>query len=383
MKSSASTNNTKEVFEELISRNHRDYDVFFDNFAHNHTSHLVCNLYILGASEERMRDMYERVTKHLDPLPEPKYSIDESNYSQFIGVKDAYRDLLDFFDQQIDQTGFDEVFNKYVPLLLPGLVGEIAHSLIQLGYAVEFRHNLILSEALALSTLGYEPHGELINQEFSVPLYMDPITIIQEMSSDSRFKKIQLDPYTDNTREIDIQYFEYTKEYYMAWDSSIKQKGLDEKVRELSRGIAFLFLGHKPEFRLDFLLCHALTAFHAGRTLLPMLSEYDRVRTLRLVWFTALTLFASIGRPLPRWENLINHPVELQSDEAEFWKGIGKAATEEEDIFAHAIKSIRTMKELAKVYPQDEEIWRHGSRKVLDLVQNPDDWGRKLGLASK
>ncbi|KAK9764280.1 hypothetical protein K7432_008342 [Basidiobolus ranarum] len=284
-----------------------DYDVFLDDFAHNHTSHLVCNLYIC-ASKKRMRDMYKRITKHLDPLPEAKYNIDESNYSQFIGVKDAYRDLLDFFDQQIDQTGFDKVFNKYAPLLLPGLVGEIAHSLIQLGYAVEVRHNLILFEALALSTLGYGPHRELINQEFSVSLYEDPIAIIQEMSSDFRFKNVQFDPYTDTTREIDIQYFEYTQKYYKAWDSR---------------------------------------------------------------------------RPLPRWENLINHPVELLSDKVAFWKGVGEAATQEEDRFAHAIKSIRTMKELAKVYPQDEEIWRHGSRKVLDLVQNPEDWDRKLGLASK
>ncbi|KAK9711995.1 hypothetical protein K7432_007444 [Basidiobolus ranarum] len=369
-----------QVLEELISRNHRDYHIYFDGLAHNHTPHLLCSLYNLGASEKRMRSTYEKATRYLEPLPQPKHTVNEGNYSQCIGVRDTYRDLLDFFDEQIAQTGFDKIFAKYAPPLLPGLVGEAAHPLIHLGYAVEFRQDLLLSEALALCTIGYDPHGELINEEFSEPAYKDPITIIEEMSRDSRFQEFEYDPYTDDSRDIDIPHSEYTKEYYKAWDSSIKHEGLDEKMRELSHGIAFLFLGHKPELRLDFLLCHAMTGLHAGRMLLPILSESDQVRILRLVWFTALTLFVSVGRPLPKWENLIHHPAKLLLENNEFWEEIDEAAIQDGDIFAHAIKSVRAMKELAKAYPQDEELWRHGAKKVLDLVDDHYDWGRRLGL---
>ncbi|KAK9760653.1 hypothetical protein K7432_015115 [Basidiobolus ranarum] len=375
MKPTVSTENTKEVFEELITKNHRENDIYFQVNAHSHTVHLICSLYKLGASEERLRTMYEAVTKCLEPLSKPKHSVDEKNYFQFVGVVPAYRDLLDFFEQQIGEAGFDKVFAKYVPRLLPGIGGEAAHPLIHLGYAVEFHNDLILSEALALCVIGYDRTGELIDQEFSESAYKDPVTIIEEMSRDVRFKDLEKDPYKEEV--MIIPYYEYTKEHYKAWDSSIKNKSLDDKVRELSHGIVFLFLGHNHELRLDILLCHALTGLHAGRILLPLLSESDQVRILRLLWWTALTLFASVGRPLPRWDNLTNYPL---PEVKNFWEETSAAAIEDGDTFAHAIKCVRTLKELANKYPQDEEMWRHGSWKVLDLIKSPDDWGHRLGL---
>ncbi|KAK9762616.1 hypothetical protein K7432_011469 [Basidiobolus ranarum] len=192
MNSIPKSESNRKAFEELIAKNHREYGLYMEHNYHNHGVHLLGSLYDLGASQDRMHDLYQKLaTQFLWKLPESKYDINEYNYKDYIGKIDAYRDLMDFFEDEISKLEFDKTFQKYVPTLLPGLGGQLAHPLIHLGYAVEFHNKLILAEALAFATVAYDFPGELIDKVLPGHTSKDPEKILEEISQDSRYEDIQ------------------------------------------------------------------------------------------------------------------------------------------------------------------------------------------------
>ncbi|ORX94097.1 hypothetical protein K493DRAFT_352803 [Basidiobolus meristosporus CBS 931.73] len=375
---SATTSNNKKAFEELIGQNHREYDLFFNDYYHNHSVHLLGSLYDLGATGERMREQLQKgATQHLRKLGESKYQINESNYRQYTGKNDAYRDLTDFFDGEVAKLGFDTAFQKYAPSLIPGLAAQVIHPLIHLGYATEFRNDLILGEALAFATLAYDAAGELVDKVHPGHTSKDIISILDEMRVDPRFNDLEgLDIDGVFERSMDAEHVRYIQEYFTAWDP---QENLEHKIHELARAITLLFLGHPVEQPPNFYICHLMTGLHGTRVILPYLSKNDQVRALRLMWLTTLRIFIFARKLKPKWEYVTEYPINnLSSDKAKAWEKISQAAIDDEDIHGHAIKSVRAMKKLAEAYPEDEEMWRRGSWKVTDLIHVHEDWGFEL-----
>ncbi|ORX84007.1 hypothetical protein K493DRAFT_360857 [Basidiobolus meristosporus CBS 931.73] len=374
----------KNTFEELVAKNHREHGLFMEHDYHNHAVHLLGSLYDLGASAERMREMYRKLeTRYLYKLPEPKYQVNRDNYREFVGKNDAYRDLVDFFEKEVGKLGFDGAFNRYVPSLLPGLCGHLVHPLIHLGYAVEFNNDLVLAEALAFGTLAYDAHGELIDKVLPTATSTDPVKIIEEVSKDTHYEDVDKGPAAESkfTRAIDAKHLEYTQKYFAAWDANFPGDDYAAKVYELSQAITLLFLGYSSSYRLNFFLCHVMTGFHAVRVLLPRLAKNDQVRALRLIWLTALFMYVAEGHPKPEWNEVNGYSIDrLPKDRNKAWEEVTKAAINDEDIHGHVVKSVRAMKELAKVYPEGESTWLHGCAKVTDLVKTEGDWGHDGAL---
>ncbi|ORX94099.1 hypothetical protein K493DRAFT_352805 [Basidiobolus meristosporus CBS 931.73] len=366
---------SKKAFEDLIGQNHQKYDIFFNGHYHNHSAHLLGSLYDLGASEERMRERFQKgVKSHLLKLPESEYQINEDNYQQYVAKGVAYRDLADFFDGEIAKLGFDAAFQKYVPALIPGLGSHVIHPLIHLGYAAEFRNDLILGEALALATLAYDSAGELIDKVHPGPTSKDIASILDEVRADPRFNDLEdLGVYGVFKGSMDAKHMEHIQEYFTAWDP---QEDTEKKTHELARAITLLFLGYPFEEHLNFFICHLMTGLHGTRVLLPHLSKNDQIRALRLMWLTTLRYFILVRHFKPKWEQITGYPIDsLPQDKAEAWEEISRAAINDDDVHGHTIKSVRAMKKLAETYPEDEEIWRRGSWKVANLVHVHDDWG--------
>ncbi|KAK9764874.1 hypothetical protein K7432_007265 [Basidiobolus ranarum] len=379
MTSTSTCDNAKKAFEELIIRNHQDYGLFFETFKHNHGVHLLGSLYDMGATEERMRELYEKlVATYLAKMPESKYSITEHNYQDFYGNDSAYRDLTDFFEGEVSKLGFDRAFQKYVPTLLPGLGGHIVHPLIHLGYAVEFRNDMVLAEALAFATLAYDSHGELIDTVAFKSTSKSLTETLEQMNDDSRLNDITPE-YNINTnllKVVDETHVECTGEYLAAWDPSFPDGKYSERVHELSKAITLLFLGQSSQYRPNFFLCHLLTGLHATRSILPQLMKKDQIRALRLMWLTTLQMHVAVRSPKVSWENISQYPTgSLSKDATEAWVQISQAAVDSEDVLAHVIKSVRALKKLAEAYPEDDDIWKRSAKKVMDYVKNEHEWG--------
>ncbi|ORX94098.1 hypothetical protein K493DRAFT_374274 [Basidiobolus meristosporus CBS 931.73] len=369
---------SKKAFEDLIGQNHQKYDIFFNGHYHNHSAHLLGSLYDLGASEERMRERFQKgVKSHLLKRPESEYQINEDNYQQYVGKGVAYRDLADFFDGEIAKLGFDAAFQKYVPALIPGLGSHVIHPLIHLGYAAEFRNDLILGEALALATLAYDSAGELIDKVHPGPTSKDIASILDEVRADPRFNDLEdLGVYGVFKGSMDAKHMEHIQEYFTAWDP---QEDTEKKTHELARAITLLFLGYPPEEHLNFFICHLMTGLHGTRVLLPHLCKNDQIRALRLMWLTTLRYFILVRHFKPKWEHITGYPIDsLPQDKAEAWEEISRAAINDDDVHGHTIKSVRAMKKLAETYPEDEEIWRRGSWRVTNQVHVHQDWSYKL-----
>ena len=95
------------------------------------------------------------------PLVPLKQSIatdmhDPTKYQTYLGKEKYYHDFLVFFQEEMDQKGWQEVLNQYVfkgderaDDMLVRMFGGILHPIIHLGFGVEFEQPAIIAEALA------------------------------------------------------------------------------------------------------------------------------------------------------------------------------------------------------------------------------------------
>jgi hypothetical protein len=81
---------------------------------------------------------------------------DPKKYKTYLGSEKYYHDFLIFFQEEIDQKGWQEVLNQYVfngderaDDMLVRMFSGILHPIIHLGFSVEFEQPAIIAEALA------------------------------------------------------------------------------------------------------------------------------------------------------------------------------------------------------------------------------------------
>jgi Questin oxidase-like len=95
------------------------------------------------------------------PLVPLKQSIvkdmnDSRKYKTYLGNEKYYHDFLVYFQEEMDQKGWQEVLNQYMfkgdelaDDMLVRMFGGILHPIIHLGFGVEFEQPAIIAEALA------------------------------------------------------------------------------------------------------------------------------------------------------------------------------------------------------------------------------------------
>jgi hypothetical protein len=94
----------------------------------------------------------------------------------------------------VQELGFEKAFDHYVPILLPWMTMNAGHPLIHLGYAVEFRDPMVLSEALAFSASVSRRPEEFIDQTGSNATAAEQsfVSVIEQVRNDKRFDKVPI-----------------------------------------------------------------------------------------------------------------------------------------------------------------------------------------------
>lgn len=142
--------------------NDRTYHIEFNGHLTNHVKHAVVALARLGADPERIRsyyDQYAELTPYGYALEAPvasRYVITQSNWKQLCGKRTSFSAYCEFFDQQEQELGTEELLARYVPELLPGWVGAFTHATIHLGWALDAGNRWMMIEGLAYMAFSYD-----------------------------------------------------------------------------------------------------------------------------------------------------------------------------------------------------------------------------------
>jgi hypothetical protein len=140
--------------EQLLLKNNKEFHIFFNEKKfHNHLIHHLLAAYSLGASKEKLQEIFDVHAKDQRPLPPSIDTITRENYTKYLGQADAYTSFLTFFQSEVEKNGPIDTVRRWVWSgdLLARTVGGAYHPLIHIGYGLEFGIPGIVAEGLAMA----------------------------------------------------------------------------------------------------------------------------------------------------------------------------------------------------------------------------------------
>ncbi|CDG20380.1 conserved protein of unknown function [Xenorhabdus poinarii G6] len=141
----------------------KQYDIEFNGHLTNHVKHAVIALAGLGVPDKQIAFYYQRyaaMTPYgmgLEPPRKALHQVNASNWRSLLGKRSSFSAYCDFFRQQIDQYGREQVLARYLPDLIDGWVGSLTHGTIHLGWALLADHKEMSVEGLAYMAYSYVP----------------------------------------------------------------------------------------------------------------------------------------------------------------------------------------------------------------------------------
>ncbi|KAI8377875.1 uncharacterized protein BYT42DRAFT_546496 [Radiomyces spectabilis] len=151
------TSKTQALAERLLSKNHQEFHIFFNEKKfHNHLTHHLLAAYSLGATPERLQEIYDShasFQRHLTP-PQGE-SLTRENYQSALGKADEYVRFLRLFTEEIQSHGVVDTVRRWVWSgdMLARTVGGAFHPIIHIGYGLEFDLAGQVAEGLALAAV--------------------------------------------------------------------------------------------------------------------------------------------------------------------------------------------------------------------------------------
>ncbi|KAI8987312.1 hypothetical protein BDF20DRAFT_849389 [Mycotypha africana] len=140
--------------EQLLEKNNHDFHCFFNEKKfHNHLIHHLLAAYSLGASKEKIQEIFDYHAKDQRPLPPSVGELTRENYTEQLGNGDAYTSFLNLFKKEVDKYGMHDTVRRWVWSgdLLARTIGGAYHPVIHIGYGLEFGIPAIVAEGLAMA----------------------------------------------------------------------------------------------------------------------------------------------------------------------------------------------------------------------------------------
>lgn len=119
------------TLKHLLKANHVNHSIIYHNLQFdNHTPHILCSAYWLGAEPHHLYHIYEVESKELEPwVPSPSEVLQE-DWRDFLGDKRYQRAYVDFFEDALAMKhnyNWKKVVEEYMfggdEPLMNGLIG--------------------------------------------------------------------------------------------------------------------------------------------------------------------------------------------------------------------------------------------------------------------
>lgn len=90
------------TLKHLLRANHVNHSILYHNLQYdNHTPHILCSAYLLGASETQLREIYDAEAEELEPWEPSPAELTRDDWREFLGDKRYQRAFVDFFEDAL------------------------------------------------------------------------------------------------------------------------------------------------------------------------------------------------------------------------------------------------------------------------------------------
>ena len=184
---------------------------------------------------------------------------DPDKFIKYLGPEKYYPTFLQFFEDEIDRTGWEDVLQKYMfagderaEKLLVQMYAGFLHPIIHLGYGVEFKQPAIMAEALAQAACHDNWIGKyLLPAEKAAKSQNQPSkSIVQLLDEIHHDKDLRNAPHWSDGNKIRDGIIPRAGEKMinLAAQFHIKPEELEEKTAEMTNAVCYYTAGaqHPP-----------------------------------------------------------------------------------------------------------------------------------------
>jgi hypothetical protein len=368
------------VLDKLIAHSTANHHVIDHHGFHTHTAHHLGSLYFLGATNDRLEQLYKNMHDEVNFYKPSPHEITRANWRQLLGDKRFCKAYQQFFDQELTASG-DHWQHKFLEFLLDnkpepminGVVGGVAHPLIHIGYTFELNSRIVASEALALSAVCYNYFHEVIDK-LKPPKFgsKSALTIFQDLRSDDRLPLFDA-PGVSNLEPSVKTSTDLVLSHYDQWFMNVNN--LETTIEELFDLTVYLYgATHKvDQIDFDFFLLHLLTSMHAIRMIYPHLNDRQLAEHLLLQFF----YFASIvyiAQLRPEINKTLTLDYKLGDDRLNWDYVIERAVYTNLAEDSHLVKVVRALRDAEAAYGVKDGLYLKTAVKTVDNVNTDNMW---------
>ena len=358
------------VVEKYLEKDMLEHHIFFnDKKLHNHLNHMLLANYSLGASVQRLHDIFAIEKEKQRPIPKRHEGF---KWTEHLGDQDYYADYLDFMTEEVDKLGSVAAIEKYAfdeeHHMLSRWLGGVYHPFIHTGYGIEFGTDGIVAQGLAQLCVHEDSSNVIvqIGDTYKLPATKSEETALEiamQTRNDSRLKDVLTFEDSPKYKVLLERRPDLVKEYVDKWTVPATSEGLMQKARELMVLAVAFYAGPQrttKEVALDFFTMHTLTSTLFLPSMIKVLDPVLAAKLLKGKFAVDVAYYISRNRPELNFEQF--------SDSTRFtktWKesiDLGISINDE-----HVPKVIRALKLVERHDPQ-ESLGKGAYRAIASMT---------------
>lgn len=241
--------------------------------ASNHVPMALIALAKLGATDQRLKEYYDKGIEPLVEVSKNELVINKENFSKHLGDQAAYDAYYRFLYQEYDQQGRKSFLNKYLDFFADGVFTHLFHPLIRISYALEVDDVEEIIAGFAYFSAHYQK--SLVN-DLSKESEKDVLTLAKQLS-----KAFAGDatPLSEVLSKLEV--IESSKEFH-----EIVSK---MKFNEMSLAAIVDFNRRIYTSKPNIFSLHMVTSAYAIRTVMPYIKNKNRL--LRYYWYAIAVIY--------------------------------------------------------------------------------------------
>lgn len=247
----------------------------------------------------------------------------------------------------------------------------MGHPLIHLAYAYELSSREVAMEAIGLASVCYGSIHKYLDDPVlaqTEPSYhtTSVFEVLENVRSDKKLNGLFATPGNHNMDQIFDKHEALLLNHWNAW----RIENPIDQFRESQQLAAGLFVATQKsqDDDYDFFLVHIVTTSHAVRVLLPLIPPKFQVSLLRQWWLMTLAIYIAQLRPEIPLSRI--HEFDLQGRD---WAwAAAKAIKSHHSTDAHYVKAIRSLKQMASTWGDQDDFYLKAAVKFADEFNS---WG--------
>jgi hypothetical protein len=298
----------------------REYHPEYRGGLCNHLPMALIALDRMGASPARLQRYATAYLKNIEPASAPGTGIDESDWREWLGEKEAYADYLGFFRREVERLNARAALRAYLPTLSRGVAAAAFHPPIRTAFGVIGDDPEEVAVGLAYWASRYLPLPEHAPADGDAVAAMtsgdDPVALLGALRGQD---DLAFQPNPDNL--IDREFAEAAS--HPRFETIAQALNVDDLTFDrLRRAAALLYFATE-----DFSALHGVTGMHAAR-ILSDFADDPRAYATQL-WRALLALYLALDRPalpdaaevaklsqatLPDWNKILQAAVDSDAE---------------------------------------------------------------------